>query len=53
MVEIIPIAKLKIDSLAHRDNEQLLVCVRDAKGRLLFITEFTRYLEERCEGADE
>ncbi len=46
MIEIIPAGKLKIDSSVHHGDKQLLVCVRDAKGRLVFITELTRYLEE-------
>ena len=46
MIEIIPAAKLKLESATGSDNNQLLVCVHDAKGRLLFITELTKYFEE-------
>ncbi len=52
MVEIIPATKLKIDAIA-RDDDRLLVCVRDSKGMLLFVTELTKYLRERNEGEGE
>ena len=45
-IEIIPADKLKVGTSVHDGGEQFLVCVRDAKGRLVFITELTRYLEE-------
>ena len=48
MVEIIPATKLKIAAIAS-DDDRLLVCVRDPKGRLLFVTELTKYLRERSE----
>ena len=39
---------MKIDAIAS-DDDRLLVCVRDPKGRLLFVTELTKYLRERSE----
>lgn len=44
MVEILTGAKL-MESLCPFDSEELFVCVRDEKGRLLSIVELTMYLE--------
>ncbi len=45
MIEIFPATKLKINTVVRDSGDQLLVCVRDAKGRLVFITELAKYLE--------
>ena len=45
MIEIFPVSKIEIDSLGT--HEELLVCLRDPKGKLLLITELKRYLKIR------
>ncbi len=45
MIEIFPATKLKINTVVRDSGDQLLVCVRDAKGRLVVLTELAKYLE--------
>ena len=48
MIEIFPASKIRVDSFGS--HEDLLVCIRDGKGRLMLITELTRYLKDRRSG---
>lgn len=48
MIEIFPASKISVDSFGN--HEELLVCIRDGKGRLILITELKRYLKTRGNG---